>query len=135
MYGHILIPVAIDHEPVVPQKIELARKLLGEGGKITLLTVLENVSGFVAEFVTVKSENHLSQRIAERLREVAAGADDIGVHVATGNSGVEICRYAQAQACHLIIVGSMDLNGRDYRLGTTASRVVRRAHCPVFVLR
>ena len=67
MHSHILIPVALDHDAVVPRKIEVARKMLNPGGKITLLTVLENVPGFVQEFVTVKSENHLTARIKASL--------------------------------------------------------------------
>jgi universal stress protein F len=62
MYSSILIPVALDHETLVAQKLIRAREMLAPGGKITLLTVLEQVSGFVAEFVTVKSENHLTSQ-------------------------------------------------------------------------
>ena len=39
------------------------------------LTVVENVPGFVAEFVTVKSENHLTQAIRAKLDAVAEGHD------------------------------------------------------------
>ena len=52
MYQHVLIPVALDHEGIVDSKIAAARRLLAENGKITLLTVLENIPGFVAELVT-----------------------------------------------------------------------------------
>ncbi|MBT8456069.1 MAG: universal stress protein [Rhodobacteraceae bacterium] len=135
MHDKILIPVAIDHEPVVAQKIEVARKLLNPGGKITLLTVLEAVSGFVAEFVTVKSENHLTQRIQSRLEEAAGGADDIDCQVITGKPGVEITRFAADEGCGLIIVGSHRPGVEDYFLGSTASRVVRRSPCSVYVLR
>lgn len=135
MNKHILIPVAIDHEAIVPRKIELARKLLEPGGKITLITVLERVSGFVAEFVTVKSENHLSDRIRERLEKAAGGAEEIEVAVATGKPGLEISRYARDHHCDLIIMGSQNPDEEGYLLGSTAQRVVRRAPCSVYVMR
>ncbi len=61
----ILIPVAIDHEALVAEKITLARQLLAPGGTITLVTVLEQIPGFAAEFLTVKSENHLTARMMD----------------------------------------------------------------------
>ena len=135
MHSKILIPVAIDHEPMVPRKIEIARKMLEPGGKITLLTVLEQVSGFVAEFVTVKPENHLTQKIQEKLDAVIGDAADLEAKVITGKPGVEITRFASENGYDLIIVGSQAPGASDYMLGSTASRVVRRAGCSVYVLR
>ncbi|TMM54218.1 universal stress protein [Sulfitobacter sabulilitoris] len=135
MHSKILIPVAIDHEAMVPRKIEVARRLLSPGGRIILLTVLEKVSGFVAEFVTVKSENHLTQRVLERLEAATEGAENIDCEVTTGKPGLEIIRFARANDCGLIIMGSQSPDASDYMLGSTAARVVRRAHCSVHVVR
>jgi len=134
MHSHILIPVAIDHEGRVSQKIAVARQMLAPGGRITLLTVLEQIGGFVSEFVTVKSENHLSDKIRERLQSAADG-DDIAVEVTTGKPGVEIARFARSRACDLIVVGSHAPGQSEYRLGSTAASVVRSAACSVYVLR
>ena len=117
MYKNILIPVALDHEDVLPRKIETAQNLLADGGQITLLTVLENIPGFVAEFVDLKPENHLM-------------AD-----VQTGTAGVVIARYAEEQDMDLVIVGSHRPGIQDYFLGSTASRVSRRAPCSVLIVR
>jgi len=135
MHKHILIPVAIDHEPMVARKIEVARALLSPGGRITLVTVLEQISGFVAEFVTTREENHLTKRLLGRLEAVTVGASDIEVKVITGKPGVEIARYARDNGCDLIVVGSQAPGASEYMLGSTASRVVRRASCSVHVLR
>ena len=135
MHKKILIPVALDHAPLVARKIEAARHMLAPGGQITLLTVLEQIGGFVAEFVTVKPENHLSARVLERLREAADGAEDIDCKVISGKPGVQITKYAKDAGCDMIIVGSHSPGQEDYHLGSTASRVVRRAHCTVHVLR
>lgn len=135
MYSSILIPVALDHETLIAPKLARAREMLAPGGKITLLTVLENVSGFVAEFVTVKSENHLSDAIRAKLESVADGADDIICDVITGKPGVEIARYAQTKGIDLIVIGSIAPGATDYVLGSTTARVVRKASCSVLVLR
>ena len=135
MTKHILIPVALDHEGVVEQKLSFARKVLETGGKITLLTVLENVPGFVAEFVTIESENHLTTKVKAGLDALAAGAEDIDTDVILGKPGVEISRYAGSHDVDLIIVGSHQPGVEDYFLGSTASRVARRAPCSVTILR
>lgn len=135
MPKHILIPVALDQEDLVPRKLALARALLEPGGRITLLTVLEDVPGFVAEFVDLKPENHLTRRIKEKLDAVAGGASDIATDVVKGKAGVQIPRYAEAQGADLIIVGSHHPKAQDYFLGSTAARVARRATCSVHILR
>lgn len=135
MHKHVLIPVALDHEKVVPAKLAVARRLLADGGRITLLTVLEDVPGFVAEFVDMKPANHLTQRIKAKLDEVAGGAEDITTEVVTGKAGVRIARYAEENDVDLIVVGSHHPTAQDYFLGSTASRVARRAPCSVYILR
>ncbi len=135
MYKNILIPVALDHEKIVGKKLAVARRLLEDGGQITLLTVLENVPGFVIEFVDLKIDNHLTQKVRERLQTVAGGDDFIACDVVTGKPGVKIAQYAAENGIDLIVVGSHHPSAQDYFLGSTASRVVRRAECPVFVLR
>lgn len=135
MPSHILIPVALDHEGVAAQKIAVARKLMDEGGKITLLTVLENVPGFVAEFVTVKEENHVTSRVRAGLEKAAGGAPDIEIAIDKGKPGVVVTEYARRNDVDLIIVGSHAPGVEDYFLGSTAARIARRAHCSVHILR
>ncbi len=131
----ILIPVAIDHEPLVGGKIATARKILEPGGTITLLTVLEQIPGFAAEFVTVKSENHLTAKILGNLESIAQSADDIECQVTTGKPGVRISEVAGEIGADLIIVGAHHPSAVDYFMGSTASRVARRAPCSVLIQR
>jgi universal stress protein F len=135
MAQHILIPVALDHEKLVSRKIDTARRLLDDGGRITLLTVLEDVPGFVAEYVDLKPANHLTSRIKARLDAAAEGAADITTHVASGKAGIKIAQFARDHGVDLIIVGSHHPGAQDYFLGSTASRVARRAPCSVYILR
>lgn len=131
----ILIPVAIDHEALVTRKLATARALLEPGGTIMLLTVLEQVPGYTAEFVTVKAENHLTARILRSLETIAAGSDDIRCEVTTGKAGVRISEVAAEIGADLIIVGAHHPTAVDYFMGSTASRVARRAPCSVLIQR
>lgn len=135
MYKHVLIPIALDHEGIAAVKIEAARRLLAEDGKITLLTVLEEIPGFVAEFVESKPENHLTARIKEKLAKIAGDAKDIATEVVAGKPGLKVAEYAKQNNVDLIIVGSHKPGVQDYLLGSTASRISRRAPCSVFILR
>lgn len=135
MYSNILIPVALDHEDVLPRKIETARHLLADGGTITLLSVLESVPGFVSEFVDMKPENHLTAKVKAKLDEAGGGAENIQTDVQTGKAGVVIARYAAEKKMDMIIVGSHSPGLQDYFLGSTAARVARRAPCSVLIIR
>ena len=135
MYQNILVPVALDHEGLLDRKIDVARRLLADGGRITLLTVLENVPGFVSEFVTVKSENHITAKVSERLAKVIGDAPDMTYEVLVGKPGVVITRHARENGFELIIVGSHQPGIEDYFLGSTASRVARRSPCSVLIVR
>jgi nucleotide-binding universal stress UspA family protein len=135
MFKKILIPVALDHEKLIAPKLTKARELMAPGGEITLFTVLERVPGFVAEFVTVKPENHLTNAILKRLKAVAADDASINCEVAVGKPGMEIVSFANTHGHDLILIGSQSPDAVDYALGSTTSRVVRRSAVSVLVLR
>lgn len=135
MFNNILIPVALDHERDLGSAIAIARHLLGEGGHITLVGVAEQVPGYVAEYVMVHPDGKLRDVMAERLRDLARREPGVDVAVMAGKPGVAIADFAAARGADLIIIGSHRPGAQDYFLGSTASRVVRRAPCAVMVLR
>lgn len=135
MHKRILIPVALDHEGLVSRKIDVARRLLDPGGRITLLTLLEDIPGYVAEFIDLKPANHLTAKVKEKLDAVAEGASDIETVVETGKAGIGIVSFAEKHGIDLIIVGSQRPGVEEYFLGSTAARVARRAPCAVYILR
>ncbi|MFK7817339.1 MAG: universal stress protein [Planctomycetaceae bacterium] len=56
--------------------------------------------------------------------------------VLCGDAGTEITRYAEEQNADLIVIPSHGYHGMNrWLLGSTAERVIRHAHCPVYVLR
>jgi len=63
---------------------------------------------------------------------------DITVKTATriGRTHVQIAEYAQAEAAHLLVVGFHgEKNVFDAMMGSTASRLLRIATCPVLIVR
>lgn len=135
MYKNILIPIALDHGIDVDDTLAIARRLLAEGGKITLVGVVEQLPGYVVEYATVRPESKVLNHIRDRLQEIANGQDDLEVAVLSGKPGVTISNMAEEVGADLIVMRSHRPGVEDYFLGSTASRVVRRAPCAVMVLR
>jgi nucleotide-binding universal stress UspA family protein len=135
MYKHIIIPVALDHESDLGDTIATARMLQPEGGKITLVAVIEEVPNYVAEYSTIRPNSHVKEAVKERLSDFVARHPGIEIAVLIGKPGVVIPDLAEQTAADLIMIRSHRPGIEDYFLGSTASRVVRRAPCAVFVLR
>jgi len=135
MYQNILMAVAPDHEGDVSGMIDRGRGLLAEDGQITLLSVVEQVPGYVAEYVTVKPEGKILNEVRARLEAITEGEPGLTVAVVSGNPGIAIPDFAEKCGADLILVASHRPGLQEYFLGSTASRVVRRAPCSVLVLR
>ena len=135
MYNNVLIPVALDHEENLPEAVAVAKRLMADGGAITLLTVLEQVPGYIVEFLADHSDSQLRLKVLEKLQDAAKGHSGVECEVIVGKAGMAISKYAADHGVDLIIVGSHRPGLQDYFLGSTASRVVRRAPCAVLVQR
>lgn len=135
MFKSILIPVALDHDVDLDEIIATARRLLAEGGKMTLVAVVEDIPAYVAEYASVKPVQHLRDEIRERLRALAKDHHGLDVAVLSGKPGVAIPDLASETSADLIVINSHKPGVEDYFLGSTTSRVVRRSHCAVLVLR
>ena len=135
MYTNILIPIALDHDSTVDQAFELAHRVMSEGARITLVTVVEDLPSYVAEYVTVQPASRVRREVENRLGGIARGHGDCEVAVMTGKPGVVIPELAEKTGADLIIVRSHRPGVEDYFLGSTASRIVRRAPCSVMVIR
>ncbi|MEX0340155.1 MAG: universal stress protein [Arenibacterium sp.] len=135
MYTNILIPVALDHEHDISKSIALAQALLGEGGHLTALHVLESVPGYVEQYLPPGHAEELRARMTESMKEQIGDVDGIKIDVVAGHSSNTILDYANAKQSDLIIIDSHRPGLQDYFLGSTAARVVRHARCAVHVIR
>ena len=134
MHNHVLIPVAPGHEDEYSSTLAHARALLGDGGKITVLSVLEELPNYV---VALLPSDQVAQNLTsteKRLHE-AFGSENVEIDVVMGHSAQTILDWAEKHSVDLIVILSHRPGFSDLFLGTTASRVVRYAQCPVLVLR
>jgi nucleotide-binding universal stress UspA family protein len=80
------------------------------------------------EKATLELKELIAQHVPESLRSTAV--------VSTGIPFVEITTYAQAEDIDLIIVATHGRTGVEHILfGSTAEKIIRKAPCPVLVVR
>lgn len=136
MYDNILIPTFMDDDERLRKAVNAARLLLSEGGKITLLNVVEEMPMYVETYVPAEVLAGKVEDVLAVLRDVAASiGDDLDVRVVKGHAGRTILMQSEAMKSDLVVISSHRPGLADYFLGSTASHVVRHAKCPVFVLR
>jgi nucleotide-binding universal stress UspA family protein len=134
MYRNILVPIALDHQRDVASALAVARRLAGEEGTVTALTVVESVPAYIlAEFPEGQAERS-RDAAAEALKDEVGGTDVRTVAV-TGHSARSILDYAEAHEVDCIVIASHRPGLQDFFLGSTAARVVRHATCAVHVVR
>ena len=136
MYKNILIPITPDHEALLPKQIKIAQRLKAEGGKISAVSVVEDFPAHVAEYMVVRpDQKEIAKRAFETLDRLLADDPDIGRTVLTGKPGVVLAEHAEKIGADLILAGASRPGSSGYALGSTSSRLVRRANCTVMVVR
>lgn len=135
MYKNILVPIAFDSDSKAKKAVEVARSLASPEAQITLLHVMEHVPGYAATYMP---PDYLAQSRAAVEKELQGMAADLPAAkglVIEGHSGRTILEYAEENGHDLIVIASHQPAMSDYLLGSTATLVVRHAHCAVHVLR
>ena len=135
MYDHILVPVSFDDDRNAPQSIEIAGKLVSEGGRISLLHVMEQVPSYALNYIPDGFNDEARLAIRASMQEMAGNLANVDAVVVEGHSGRTILDWAGQNGPDLIIIASHRPGLQDYFLGSTASQVVRHAQCSVHVVR
>lgn len=135
MYHHVLVPIAPDHSHKSGEALEIAHALLAEGGKITALTVVEDIPAYVAGQMPEGQLDKTRAEIADRLVADLSEMKDVATKVVIGHSANTILEEAASLGADCIIISSHRPGLADYFLGSTAARVVRHAQCGVHVVR
>lgn len=134
MYKNILVPMALDHG-IGENSVEIARKLLSDGGQITALHVYEAPQGSVGAYIDEGVVQSAFARAQERLEERVAAMPGVTAMIVKGHSGRTIIDTATEMKVDCIVMGSHNPGLMDYFLGSTAARVVQHAPCAVHVAR
>jgi nucleotide-binding universal stress UspA family protein len=136
MYRNILVPVAFHGESDDGgPALAAARKLCSEGGRITILHVMEELPLHLINYLPDHYRADLQAGVREELARVAhpiAGAETALVE---GKPAPAILDYAREHHADCIVIASHRPGMQDWLLGSTAARVVRHARCSVHVLR
>ena len=145
MYDIKTILLTTDFSDTAATAVEPALVLARRFGARLVLTFVEEdrLPPLVVEYMAVGVEDVLSQQVDRartRLEEFAAArlpdVDDLELVIGVGTPHVEIVRLAEQKHADLVVIAT---HGRGFIshaiLGSTAERVLRRAPCPVLVIR
>ncbi len=139
----ILVP--IDFSEHSREALTVAREIAeAYDAAIQMLHVLEEIVHPAFYGIAAKSLHDIYPNIEEEAVEAMmrfyAETDGpevpVTYHVFEGRAGRDIPRFAEKHASDLIVISTHGLTGLDHLLiGSVAERVVRRAPCPVLVLK
>jgi nucleotide-binding universal stress UspA family protein len=134
---NIVVPIDFSDESFAA--LDTALSLVASPANIHVIHALPLMEmtepGFIWDMVDDNSRRkHADDALRERLADSKYAGIDITV--AIGDPAREIADYAQSCHADLIVLPSHGRTGISRLLiGSVAERVVRRAHCPVLVLR
>ena len=135
MYTNILVPVVFEHQPLIAQAIAIANKLLADGGKVTVLHVMEEIPSYVATMVSKEVLTNSLEQARTDLDDIVSKSKNAKAAVVRGHTSRTILDYSEEIEADCIVIASHKPGLEDYFLGSTAARVVRHAKCSVHVIR
>jgi len=136
VYKNLLVPIANDDDPMLPGMLRVAGEIRSEGGKITLLHVVEAVPGFVQTYLPEDTQTRHRRDAEAMLERIADGlAGPVATVVVEGHGGRAILQPAGPDRTDCIVMGSHRPGFQDVFFGSTAAHVVRHAPCSVHVVR
>lgn len=141
-FKRILVPIdfSTDSRNALRYAIALARRV---SGTLTLLHVVEPLvsqADFGYGCVTTRSPNESAMKHAQRtLNSIAGKLANSGSRplaiVRSGGAETEIVQAATDFAADLIVIGNHGQSPFPIPIGGTAERLIRKATCPVLVVR
>ena len=138
MYSSILIAAALFNEGATTRAaLAKAQHLLNDGGKITLVHVIDEVPGYVAASIPKENLSARRREVEEQLAEIAklAAGFDVKTVIREGQPSASILGAAKEAGADLIMIASHKPGLSDYFIGSTAARIVRHAQVSVLVTR
>ncbi len=136
MFNTIIVPIDFDQIESGNKTLMLAAKLCGDEGNIIALHALEDIPLDVASQLAVGTIENSNRAAVAALKEVVENSGvEAEFDVRVGSAANAIIDFAEEKKADLVIIASHRPGLKDYFLGSTATRVVRHAQCPVFVNR
>lgn len=135
MFESVLLPIAPDHRVEFDKLLSSARRLCGDTGKISVLTVVEDIPKYFARDLPPEYRENLVEKTKAELNTFLAGNEDLSLTVRLGHASTEIIRFANDNKVDCIVLASRRPEFSDLFLGSTATRVARRSDCTVMIVR
>ena len=135
MYKHFLLPAEFSDSQNYDRAYAVAANLLDDGGKITLLNVIEPIPTYAETYVPPNFEISSRAGLQEKLDEMAARLGISNTALVLGGAGRSIVDWAEENDADCIVITSHRPAFSDFFLGSTAAWVVRHAKMSVHVLR
>ena len=136
MFKTILVPIDMAHAVEGKSNIDIAAQHAGDGTKIILLNVVEDIPNWAAVELPAHLIEDSLKHAQKELKAIAnASGMKMEVSVRSGHSYNTILEVAKEKQVDLIIIASHRPGLQDYFLGSTAAKVVRHATCSVLVMR
>lgn len=133
------VVVPIDFSEDSFRAVEVAKEFVEMESNIHLIHVTQPwnehvIGGSWGQETEEERVNSIEKKMRDRLHEM--NHENVGIIIKIGSPPVEITRYAEEIEAELIVMPSQGKTGlKHFALGSVAERVVRKAHCPVLVLR
>lgn len=134
MYKKIIVPVDCGQLDKGEKILRKASALLDTGGEIVLMTVVEDMPGYMAiDLPADIIQNAIKDGKAKLVELKEKTGIAAQVEIRTGAPAREILAAAQEHHADLVIVASHVPDYSNYFIGATADRVVRHSKCAVLV--
>jgi universal stress protein E len=138
----ILVGTDLDRESesLVGTAVSLAR---AAGARVHVVYAFNPPTGFMSELgagldpaILAEEEQRCREAVADQVRRLGLGAAELhGQTVRSGAPHRVIPELAEEISADLVVIGATAGGRLHRRLGSTADRVLRRAICPVLVVR
>ena len=135
MYDHILIPIAFDEDRPADTALTVAAALGAEGGRVTLLHVMEEMPVYAISYMDKEYLSNLREGLQGELNRLAEEFENGTGVLIDGHPARTILDWANAHGVDCIVMRSHKPGIADYLLGSTAAHVARQAAVSVHLLR
>ncbi|MGP9789067.1 universal stress protein [Roseinatronobacter sp. NSM] len=138
MYNSIVVAVALFNQGATSRSlIEKANALVGAGGSITLVHVMDEIPAYLTAAVSKDQLLNHRKAIRAQLESLAtrAKAKNVDIDLRGGRPSENILKCARECNADLIMIASHKPGMSDYFIGSTAARVVRHSSVSVLVER
>lgn len=134
MYKKIVVPVDCAALERGEQILRKAATLLDAGGEIILLTVIEDMPGYITIELPVDAiEGAIKDGKGKLVELKEKTGTEARVEIRSGAPAREILAAANEHGADLVIIASHKPDLANYLIGATADRVVRHSKCSVLV--